>query len=246
MIMNIISLRPGPPLLLFLDYDGTLVDFRDVPPRAILSPSRRTLLRRLARKNWVCIVTGRSLAEIRRLVGLRDMAYIGNHGLEMQWDRRTWIHPRALGLRPALRDVLGRIEHRSRRIPGRRVEDKGLTASVHFRQMSPAARTRMRQILQAEMRAASQTFRLVAGKKVWEIRPRVSWDKGKAVSEIRRWLGTEKRALPVYIGDDRTDEDAFRELRADGLTFRVGGGKTQALGRLRDVAAVWRFLGALK
>jgi trehalose-phosphatase len=230
-------------VLLFLDYDGTLVGFQDVPRKAVLSPARRRFLRDLSRVHRVVIVSGRSLAEIRRLVGLPGIAYIGNHGLEMELGGRTWVHPLAVRLQPVLQAALERIARASRDIPGPLIEDKGLTASVHFRPLTPATARRVRRIVRREMRPDLRSLRLVAGNKVWEIRPRVRWDKGSAVSEMRRWLGPAGKGVPVYLGDDRTDEDAFRELRPDGVTFRVGrSGRTMALGRLPDVPAVWRFL----
>ena len=240
------SFRIDRQILLFLDYDGTLTDFKNEPQAATLSPARRLLLERLARKKWVCIVSGRSLAEIRRMVGVAGIAYIGNHGLEIQWNRRTWVHPGALRRRSTLRAVLESIELRSRGIASRRIEDKRLTASIHFRQMTPSDKRRMKRIARTEMKTASQSLVLREGNNVWEIRPRVPWDKGKAVTEILQWIGCDQGSLAIYVGDDRTDEDAFRELRKrGGLSFKVGyQGKTEALGRISDVDAVWRFLMA--
>ncbi len=239
------SRRRRSNVLLFLDYDGTLVGFQDAPQLAVLSPGRRRLLRQLAAANPVVIATGRSLAVIKRLIGLRNVAYIGNHGLEMEWQRRIWVHPRALAVRPALEEAIDRIIRRSEDVPNRRLENKGLTASVHYRQLSPRNRARMERIVKAELRPQRKSVRLLLGNKVWEIRPCVDWDKGKAVLQMRRWMGAGADIVPVYLGDDHTDEDAFRALRRDGVTFRVGkcAGRTAALGRIPDVSSVWKFLG---
>jgi trehalose 6-phosphate phosphatase len=172
--MGVSSRRGGPSILLFLDYDGTLVSFKDTPLEAVLSPARKALLRRLAGKLRVCIVTGRSLAEIRRFVGLEELAYIGNHGLEMTWDGRAWVHPGALRLKPLVQDALRRIDARSAGWEGRLVENKGLTGSVHYRLLGPTLRKRMFRVVRREVEPAGRKLKIVAGAKVWEIRPGIA------------------------------------------------------------------------
>ncbi|MEN6312414.1 MAG: HAD-IIB family hydrolase, partial [Acidobacteriota bacterium] len=106
--------KDTPRLGLFLDYDGTLVPIRKTPELAVLKPSRRRLLERLSRNIFVCIVSGRSLDDIRKLVDLRDIAYIGNHGLEMTYRNLRWTHPHAVRARPVLRETLVRIRRRTK------------------------------------------------------------------------------------------------------------------------------------
>jgi len=125
--------RNGPCLLLFLDYDGTLVPIRKTPELARLHPSRRRLLARLAERQFVSLVSGRSLADLKKIVALEHVAYIANHGLEMSYKNRTWVHPRAEGTKSALRSALKRIRTETKDIQGVLVEDKGATASIHFR-----------------------------------------------------------------------------------------------------------------
>jgi len=192
---------------------------------------------------FICIVSGRSLADVRRRVGIEGLAYVGNHGLEARWGRRTWIHPLAKKRRPALGRLLKRIEARTRRFPRLFVEDKGVTGSVHFRRLDAALVAPLRRIVADEVRRKGGTFMVTEGKKVLEIRPDIDWDKGLGIRKLMRWLPRELEALRIFIGDDRTDEDAFLALGGDSITIHVGHGrKTRARYRLADVERVWTFL----
>jgi trehalose 6-phosphate phosphatase len=237
------ALRDAKRLLLFLDYDGTLVPIRKTPDRAVLGLARGRFLERLARRTFVCVVSGRSLTDVRRLVEARGVAYIGNHGLEISDGRGLWIHPTAGKLRPILAAALGDIRRATARIPGVLVENKGLTGSVHYR-LTPARRyPELRDIVATEIGKKRRDLKLTEGKKVFEVRPQVLWDKGKGVREVLRRCGFKSEAVRVYIGDDRTDEDAFRILRRKDVTIFVGRGKPiNARFRLRGVPEVWKFL----
>lgn len=234
------------PIFLFLDYDGTLVPIKESPELAGLRASKRRLLKRLSRSVSICIVSGRSLADIRKLASIKDVAYIGNHGLEIASRGRRWVHPEAKRIKPVLRGVLRRIRREAGKYPGVLVEDKGLTGSIHYRRLAAPLPKELRDLIEDEVGLKSRELRLTEGKKVFEIRPNIDWDKGKGVLELSRWLGIKRPAVRIYIGDDRTDEDAFRALGGNGITIRVGR-RRGSLARwcLPDVAAVWKFLGAL-
>jgi trehalose-phosphatase len=237
------ALRDAKRLLLFLDYDGTLVPIRKTPERAVLGPARRRFLERLAWRTFVCVVSGRSLADVRRLVEAKGVAYIGNHGLEISAGRRLWVHPAAAKLKPVLAAALADVRRATAGIPGVLVENKGLTGSVHYRLMPSRRYPELRQILAREIGKRRRDLKLTEGKKVFEVRPRVLWDKGKGVREVLRRCGFKPEAVRIYIGDDRTDEDAFRALRRRDVTVFVGRGKsTRARFRLRGVPEVWKFL----
>ena len=233
-------------ILLFLDYDGTLVPIKKAPELAVLRASRRRLLERLSRKAFVCIVSGRSLADIQKLASIKDIAYIGNHGLEISYRGREWIHPKAKRIKPVLNNVLERIRRKTGDWPGLLVENKGLTGSVHYRRLAAPLPKKLRDITEYEVQLRSGELKLTEGKKVYEIRPNVDWDKGKGVQELIRWLDIKQPALRIYIGDDQTDEDAFRALGRHDISILVGKRQdSYASSRLPDVAAVWKFLGAL-
>ena len=125
---------PGAPVAVFLDYDGTLVPIRRRPDLASLQPERRAELARLGRKAMVGIVSGRPLDELRRIVRVPGLAYIGNHGLEIRAKGRTWVHPGAIRQERAIRRAAAAIKARICGFPGAFVEDKRFTVSVHFRQ----------------------------------------------------------------------------------------------------------------
>lgn len=231
------------PIDLFLDYDGTLVPIKRRPSDAVLSEARRESLRRLAEGAFVCIVTGRSMADIRRHVSLPEIAYIANHGLEIRWRGGSWIHPEAAGSKRALKDLLRKIGKAAEGVRGLLIENKGVTASIHLRGLSPASARRVRAIVGDAVGRGRGPFRLGRGKKVLEILPDVDWDKGRGVLFLQRRRRKPAGKPMVYIGDDRTDEDAFRLLGGRTVTIRVGlRGRTSARRRLPDVAAVWAFL----
>jgi trehalose 6-phosphate phosphatase len=240
------AFRPGARVLLFLDYDGTLVPIRRTPEEAVLSASHRRFLERLARRTFVCVVSGRSLPDLRRRVGARGVAYIGNHGLEIRDGRVLWIHPDAERLRPVLGSALAAIRRETRGIPGLLVEDKGVTASVHYRLADPRRYPGLKETIEREVGKRGRRLKLTEGKKVIEIRPNVPWDKGRGVRELVRRRRFDAADVRAYIGDDRTDEDAFRALRRDDVTVAVGRGRPSgARFRLPDVDAVWNLLRAL-
>jgi trehalose-phosphatase len=236
-------IKPGERILLFLDYDGTLVPIKKAPELAVLHPSRRRFLKRLGEKVFICIVSGRSLAEIQRLVAIKGIAYIGNHGLEISCGQKVWVHPEARKIRPILRNALKRIQEMTQDLPGVLIEDKGLTGSIHYRQLPPAFWKPLKEIIQAEVGSRGRALKITEGKRVFEIRPNIDWHKGKGIFELLSRLDLDEMPLRIYIGDDQTDEDAFRTFAKDDVTILVGRRKdSRARYRLVDVNDVWRFL----
>lgn len=243
MTIPVRELGAYPALFVFLDYDGTLVGLRSRPEFACLSFRRRGLLESLGKTAVVAVVTGRSLAEARRLVGLPLLAYIGNHGMEIGHGTRTWVHPEAEKARPDLAAVLKRIRARTTDLAGVIVEDKGLTAGIHYRLLDRPRVCRLKGIVQEELERRGPALKTTCGKKVIEIRPNIDWDKGRGVLEFMRWFGPSAGRRLIYIGDDRTDEDAFRALRRIGATVRVGAATESAAEfRLCGVGGVWSLL----
>lgn len=237
------AIQPRKPLLLFLDFDGTLAPIQRNPDLVELSAPRRLVLETLSKRMFVSVVSGRALADIRGRIGIGGLAYIGNHGLEAKWGRRTWIHPMAEKLRPALGRLTKRIEARLVRFPRIRVENKGVTASFHYRCLDPALIGSLRRIVTEEVASRKGSFRLAEGKKVFEILPDIDWNKGMGIRKLMDWLPRGTAALPICIGDDRTDEDAFELLGGASITIHVGPArKTRARFRLADVEHVWIFL----
>jgi trehalose-phosphatase len=239
----------GERVFLFLDYDGTLVPIQKTPERAYFPPAKRDFLRRLGKTAAVGIVSGRSLSEIQELIGIKDIAYVGNHGLEIAYRENMWVHPKAQKTEPILRGALRNIRLSTKDISGIFVEDKGVTGAVHFRLADPALGKKLNKIVKEEVDQLGRILRITKGKKVFEIKPNILWDKGKGVLELMRWLKAKRRSRLIYIGDDQTDEDAFEainRLGRRGITVHVGPAKnSKARYRLGSVNEVWRFLRAV-
>lgn len=237
----------GVPIAVLLDYDGTLVAIRKRPDLARLHPKRKALLACLGRRTMVGLISGRPLDELRRMVGVAGIAYVGNHGMEIRVSGRTWVHPAAARLAPAVGRTTSAIRARAGDLSGVIAENKGLTASIHYRLAAPRDRGPLRAIVAEEVRRRRGALILTQGKMVFEIRPNIPWDKGRGVLKLLSLAGCSKSCFPVYIGDDRTDEDAFLALADRGLTVYVGPGRrTLARFRFRGVGQVWQFVAALE
>ena len=239
-------------LYLFLDYDGTLAPIVRDPAKAALSLRMRATLEALSKapRCRIAVISGRALEDIRLRVGIAGIAYGGNHGLEVEGPEGKFRYPVPVKARRALDAVRGGVAKAVSTVPGSFLEEKGMTLTVHLREV------RRRDLLIA-VHALSEVTRpyqmrgeivVRPGKEAFEIRPYVDWDKGKTVL----WL-LEKSTVaggeppwPLCVGDDRTDEDAFREIRKRGVTVYVGApGKTDAQYYLRNVGEVAAFLGML-
>lgn len=219
----------------FFDLDGTLAPIAPTPAEASLPPEVPGLLARLHRPPLatVAIVSGRALADLEAFFPSADYALAGNHGLELRLAGETLVHAEASGARPALAAVAALLAASVREIPGCLVEDKGLGVAVHFRNTPRGRLADVRDAVRAALEAApgGDLLTVRPGKEVLEVRPARGGDKGAAVLRlIERRRGGEWRGryLPLYAGDDLTDEDAFRVLRGVGVTVRVGAGPTAA------------------
>lgn len=241
-------------MALFLDYDGTLTPIRERPEQARLSADAKVLLRALCRRPgvWVAVVSGRALADVKRMSGVKGLCYVGNHGLELEGPKLRHVNQQARYSRPVMREIAQRLREALRGVPGSWVEDKGLTLAVHCRQVTPEDKILVRNAFHAVVRPYREKgrVRVTSGKEVLEVRPPVRWTKGTMV----RWLlarqmglHPEERILPVYVGDDLTDEDAFLAMGGQGITVVVGSSNllSRARYRVASPAAVLRFLRRL-
>ena len=239
---------------LFLDYDGTLTPIVEDPNAAHLSPAMRHALTTLVHHPHYCvsIVSGRAMADLRMRVGGKGLYLAGNHGLEIEGPGISYEHPEVGRLRPALTALAQAIEGDLEAIPGAWIEDKGLTLSVHFRRVSaarvPEVRTRL--LRSAGPGIDAGLFALRTGKAVLEIRPRVQWSKGEAVRWILEQIRLQRPAasvLALYLGDDDTDEDAFRVLDSAGVGIVVGSDRRGSAAHyyVESTAAVGQLLAVL-
>jgi trehalose-phosphatase len=236
-------LAQAPHLLLCLDFDGTLTAIAKDPERVFLSPRMKLIVQALGNcvNTSVAVISGRDRADLQARVDIPGLIYAGNHGLEISGPGFIFVEPSAVSHRSALQELATGLTRRIQGIPGAVVEDKGLTVSVHYRQVAPAAWEEVRQVTHSVLANASHPFLLIPGDKVFEIRPRVYWNKGTAVGWIKEQV-RQPEALVMYIGDDVTDEDAFTVLAGD-ITVKVGSSvETAAHYQLDGPGDVQRFL----
>jgi trehalose 6-phosphate phosphatase len=235
-------------ILLGLDFDGTLAPIQPRPEDVVLAPPIRALLDRLAGSARVTtmIVSGRAMRDVIGLVGLPGLIYAGNHGLEIEGPGIAFVEPTAAATADRLETVTAHLRTRLANVPGVLVEPKGLTASVHYRNVPDEYQDELAGVVREAASADPDRFVLTSGHKVWEIRPRVTWNKGQALAWTIRQLGETGDRLVFYLGDDRTDEDAFAAL-PDGITVKVGSPETPTRARytLPDPDSVHAFLGWL-
>jgi trehalose-phosphatase len=211
----------APHVLLGLDFDGTLARFADNPLAATLSTHMERVLLALAEHDHVslAIISGRDRADLQAHVGIPNIFYAGNHGLEISGPGVLFIEPTAAAFTSALQALAEELARKLQGIEGVIVEFKGLTLSVHYRQVTADAVEEVRRRVHAVLAGAIHPFMLAQGEKVYEIRPRVYWNKGSAFQWIRQHLD-KPNLLPIYVGDSTTDEDAFTAL-PDGITIKV-------------------------
>jgi alpha,alpha-trehalase len=219
---EILARLRGRRAAVFLDYDGTLTPIVDRPELAVLSQDMRRTIERLAAACTVAIVSGRDRADVERIVGIANLFYAGSHGFDIAGPGgRRMEHEEAGRFAPALRQAARELHRRVDAIAGSLVEDKKFAVAVHYRLVADDAVEEVERAVD-EVAARHAELRKTGGKKVWELRPRLDWHKGKAVAWLRGALGVDgPDVLPFYLGDDETDEDAFETLRADGIGILV-------------------------
>jgi alpha,alpha-trehalase len=237
----------GRTLAIFLDYDGTLTPIVRRPQDADLPQRTREVIRKLARRCPVAVVSGRDLRDVRERVGIESLYYAGSHGFDIRGpDGKRREHPEAVPLLPQLDRAEGALQKRLADIRSCRVERKKFAIAVHYREVADEDVPAVEKTVKA-IHARHAGLRLSGGKKIFELQPDVEWNKGRAV----RWLMEDKLnmdygdVMPIYIGDDVTDEDAFEALRSDGVGIRVGDtNETDSAARyqLRDPGEVRQFL----
>jgi len=220
-------------VLLCTDFDGTLMPLQDDAASCRLNASVREMLVALHTppQMHVAIVSGRRLADLRDRVGIAAITYAGNHGLEIEGRGMMFREPTAVACQAVLESLADDLDAFLSGIDGAHLERKGLSLTIHIRQVHADAVAAIRAVV---VRAVEGTrtlgrLRIRGGKGVIEVRPNVDWDKGCAVE----WLADRLGCAPgsrVFIGDDDTDEDAFAACRQD-ISIRVGSPDTPTAAR---------------
>ena len=238
----------GRRLAVFLDYDGTLTPIVDRPEDALLSPEMRGALQRLAESATVAIVSGRPRNDVQGKVSLGGLYYVGNHGFEIAGPATDPIkHEEGEKFLPLVRGAESELRGTLSSVKGSLVEGKKFSVAVHYRLVDDENVAIVRQAVDAAL-ASRPNLRLTSGKKVFELLPRFDWNKGKATLWLMQTLAlTPAATLPVYVGDDATDEDVFEALGSDGVCVLVSSRPRPSGARYRisDTDAVRSLLEAL-
>ncbi|MBU1061114.1 MAG: trehalose-phosphatase, partial [Candidatus Omnitrophica bacterium] len=187
----------SPRVFLLFDYDGTLSPIAPSPSEAKFPSTVKGLIRRLRRnsKFALAIISGRSMKDIKKMVGLKGITYIGNHGLEIEGRNTEFLGPRFHAFIKKIESALYReVKHTK----GAKIEHKGVTLSLHYRLVKNRDKALIKRKFYRIVRpfVYSGKVRISSGKQVLEVRPNIEWDKGSAVT----WLLKRKRGqiLPLY------------------------------------------------
>ncbi|XP_062211427.1 probable trehalose-phosphate phosphatase 9 [Phragmites australis] len=256
----------GKQIAVFLDYDGTLSPIVEDPDCAVMTDEMRDAVRGVAEHFPTAIVSGRCRDKVFGFVGLAELYYAGSHGMDIRGPTaepnsssnhhlapskaKSVLCQPASEFLPMIEEVYGALVAKVESIPGAKVENNKFCLSVHFRCVDEkrwgALAEQVRSVLKDYPR-----LRLTQGRKVLEVRPMIKWDKGKALEFLLESLDYAERSdvFPIYIGDDRTDEDAFKVLRSRGQGAGILVSKfpkeTSASFSLREPTEVKEFLRKL-
>ncbi|KAG2451354.1 hypothetical protein HYH02_003958 [Chlamydomonas schloesseri] len=252
----------GKRLAVFLDYDGTLTPIVSNPDEAVMSEEMRDVVRSVARAFPTAIISGRGREKVEAFVQLKELFYAGSHGMDIAGPRVdtngyqgcgnefvTAFQP-AAHFRPLIDDIYVQLQQRLKEVPGSSVEHNNFCVSAHFRNCPGEA---WQDVIAAveELVAQHDDLRMTRGRKVVEVRPKVDWHKGTALSHLVDALGLaqEPDVVAIYVGDDHTDEDAFRTLeetrRGFGILVSTRAKPTRARYTVRDPACVKDFLSGI-
>lgn len=256
--------------VVFLDYDGTLSPIVNDPERAFMSDLMRSAVRDVAKLYPTAIISGRSRKKVYGFVKLDDVFYAGSHGMDImgpaiqascydgkyqskaldQKGNEFTVFQPAQDFLPSIEKMLNDLEETTSEINGALVEDNRFCISVHYRHVLQEDLGLLDKKVQAIV-AKYPGFHVTRGKKVIEIRPSIEWNKGDAVLYLLETLGFKNSndVLPIYIGDDKTDEDAFKVLKSRGQGYPIivssNPRDTLASYSLRDPSEVLSFLRRL-
>lgn len=217
---QLVTIVVGRQPLICLDYDGTLSEIVADPDAATLVDGAAEALEQLAAQCPVAILSGRDLTDIRERVGVPGLWYAGSHGFELSGpDGSHHQNDAAADAIGVLEAAAAELSDELSQVPGVRVEHKRFAVAVHYRNV---AAERVAEVIAAVHRHGVRSgLQVTNGRKVVELRPDVDWDKGAALAWICDRIHQPGRLLPIYIGDDLTDEDAFDAVRFSGIAIVV-------------------------
>ncbi|KAK1366671.1 Trehalose 6-phosphate phosphatase [Heracleum sosnowskyi] len=253
-------------VVLFLDYDGTLSPIVDNPDEAYMSNNMRLAVQNVAKYFPTAIISGRSRDKVLEFVGLTELYYAGSHGMDImgpvspstnthencvrsteKQGKEVKLYQPASEFLPMIDEIYRSLVEITKEIEGSTVENNRFCVSVHYRNVEEKSWTTIAELVHDIMKNYPR-LRLTHGRKVLEVRPVLDWDKGKACEFLLKSLGysNSDNVLPIYVGDDRTDEDAFKVLRDGNQGFGIlvssAPKASNAFYSLRDPSEVLEFL----
>ena len=251
LVRHLAGRRPA----VFLDYDGTLTPIVDRPEDALISERMRNAVRGLAKRCPVCVVSGRDRRVVQELMSVDDLIVAGSHGFDIWSPAGGEIQRKeGEGFAGLLEGVEARLREELGAIDGALVEPKKSSVAAHYRLVSEDERPRVGRAIEEILAEHPGELKVTPGKLVYEVQPNIDWDKGKAVLYLLGALDLDRDdVVPMYLGDDITDEHAFEALARRGIGIfvgraddpEVGGRTTSADYVLHDVPEVERFLDTL-
>lgn len=231
-------------LFLSFDFDGTLVPLKKNPDDCYLTDNIKESLNQLKKKVRIAIISGRDLEDLKKRISIDGIFYSGNHGLQIEGPDIRQTHPDAESFKCYLDEIYIKVKELMNRIPGIIVERKTFSFALHYRQVEINLIKELKNLFSEVISSSdikNKNIKVLPGKMVFEVLPAIDWDKGKTVLFILKNSGEE--FLPVFIGDDRTDETVFKEIGNRGLTVRIGRSKnTSAKYFLRRQSEVYKFI----
>ncbi|KEH34903.1 putative trehalose-phosphatase [Medicago truncatula] len=248
-------------IVFFLDYDGTLSPIVADPEKAFMTRKMRATLKDIARNFPTAIVTGRCREKVFNFVKLAELYYAASHGMDIMGptknrsaeksnvNKAVLFQPASQYL-PMIDEVYKILLEKTKSVSGAKVENNKFCLSVHFRCVDEKSWAPLAEKVRLVLNEYPK-LKLTQGRKVLEIRPTIKWDKGKALEFLLESLGYKNSndVFPIYIGDDRTDEDAFKVLRrrGQGVGILVSSvpKETDASYTLQDPSEVEHFLRRL-
>ena len=231
--------------LLILDYDGTLSPIVPNPDEAVLPEATKNALVKLAAVTPLAVISGRDRKDVESKVALPQLIYAGSHGLDMAGPEGLDIPQKVdADMLQSLKSAAENLKQKLKEVEGCIVESKKYAIAVHFRNVAEGEEEKVREAVSEEL-TNHINLQKGTGKKILELKPAIDWHKGRASLWLFEALNLHlDSAIPIFVGDDITDEDAFLSLQDEGLGILVGshGEQTAATYALNDTEEVQQFL----
>lgn len=232
--------------LLFLDFDGTLAPLVNNPEDAKMSFELSVILKDLADKIPCTILSGRDRSDIEKRVGINKMIYAGSHGFDIKGPDIDLIYQQGVEVLPNLDSTEKELCEELGSIPGIAIERKKFAIAVHYRNVEE---NKVANTIEEVKRIVKKNpvLKTGEGKMIIEVKPACNWNKGEALLWLFKKLDLSSKFIPVFIGDDVTDEDGFRSIKDFGYGILVGDTlkNTHAEFVLKDTEEVKLFLSSM-